>query len=235
MCLYVCGVRGVLHEKTLCCTCHRVRDIQMTDSVRDIQMVWCKRRVSWENVMLHMWTRVHMPHEYHSFDSDDSWSLCHSDDWLSSWHSNDLLSSWRGSICLVKYTLWEFLLKMLHPRNPPNRETQISWLLAVQIQIWDFGSIWICSEEFEVLDLEYFGGVAFLVETAIHECTSCRTCEWVMSWYMWICDDVLHEVSCMWMSHVPFSITCVMTHSHERRRHESHVPFNITYMSSRTQ
>ena len=31
--------------------------------------------------------------------------------------------------------LWLFPLKMRHPRNPPNREIQFPWYLAVQIQI----------------------------------------------------------------------------------------------------
>ena len=30
--------------------------------------------------------------------------------------------------------VWQFPLKMLHPRNPPNQESQIPWYLVVQIQ-----------------------------------------------------------------------------------------------------
>jgi len=33
----------------------------------------------------------------------------------------------------------------------------------------DFGSIWICTEEFEFLDLVEFGGVAFSVKTVRQE------------------------------------------------------------------
>jgi len=50
-------------------------------------------------------------------------------------------------------------LKKLHPRNPPNGETQISWYLTVQIQI-EISSR-ICTEEFEFLKAADFGGVAF--------------------------------------------------------------------------
>ena len=53
------------------------------------------------------------------------------------------------------YTFW----------NPPDRETQISRYLAVQIHIEIFGLIWIFTEEFEFLDLMDFGGVAFSVES----------------------------------------------------------------------
>jgi len=35
----------------------------------------------------------------------------------------------------VPHSLWQFTLKMLHPLNPPNRETQISRYLVVQIEI----------------------------------------------------------------------------------------------------
>ena len=42
------------------------------------------------------------------------------------------------SKCVYTYAkrvyVWQFPLKMLNIRNPQNRETQISWYLAVQIQ-----------------------------------------------------------------------------------------------------
>jgi len=60
---------------------------------------------------------------------------------------------------------------MLHPRNPPHRETQIPRYLAVQIQIefwfefvprnWN-----LYPEEFQFLDLVNLGGTVFSVETA---------------------------------------------------------------------
>jgi len=34
-----------------------------------------------------------------------------------------------------RISLWQFPLKLLHPQNPPNRDTQISRYLTVQIQI----------------------------------------------------------------------------------------------------
>jgi len=37
--------------------------------------------------------------------------------------------------CRTRIRLWQFPLKMTHPRNSPNRQTQISRCLAVQIQI----------------------------------------------------------------------------------------------------
>jgi len=43
-----------------------------------------------------------------------------------------------GEICGRQglfYYIWQFPLKMLYPRNPPNRETRISQYFAVQIQI----------------------------------------------------------------------------------------------------
>ena len=61
---------------------------------------------------------------------------------------------WHGCI---QSSHWQFPLKMLHPRNPRNRETQIPWYLAIQIQIeilvlnlyrgiWvaRFGGFWVC-------------------------------------------------------------------------------------------
>ena len=57
--------------------------------------------------------------------------------------------------------LRRFEMKFLPPRNPPHRETQISRYLAVQIPIWDCGLIWICTEEFEGLDLGDCRGVIF--------------------------------------------------------------------------
>ena len=60
-------------------------------------------------------------------------------------------------------------LDMLHLRNPSNRETKISLYLAVHIQIeisvWT--EIWICTEEFEFLDLVDFMGVALSVESVV--------------------------------------------------------------------
>jgi len=54
---------------------------------------------------------------------------------------------------------------MLPPRNPPSRESQIPRYLVVQIQIDMLAIfIWICSEEFELVDLMDFGVVAFSVE-----------------------------------------------------------------------
>ena len=61
-----------------------------------------------------------------------------------------------GGTCTCTH-VWQFPLKMLHPRNLPHRETQIPQYLAVQIQI----EIWIRTEEFGFLDLMGFGVVVF--------------------------------------------------------------------------
>jgi len=56
---------------------------------------------------------------------------------------------------------------MLRPRNPPNAKTQIPQYLAEQKSNSDFGLIWICTEEFEFLDLVDFRCVAFSVKIVI--------------------------------------------------------------------
>ena len=61
--------------------------------------------------------------------------------------------------------IWQFPLKFLPPRNPPNPETQISRYLAEQIQI----EIFVCTEQFEILELVDFGVVAFSVEAVIYK------------------------------------------------------------------
>ena len=60
---------------------------------------------------------------------------------------------------------------MQHPQNPPNRnrETRISSLSRGIDSNWDFGSIWICTAEFEFLDFEGFGGAAFSVEGVMYD------------------------------------------------------------------
>jgi len=58
-----------------------------------------------------------------------------------------------GDPMSLRHPVWHFPLKLLHPRNPPNPKTQIARYLAIKNSYWDFGLIWICTKEFEFLDL----------------------------------------------------------------------------------
>jgi len=61
---------------------------------------------------------------------------------------------------------WLFPLKLLHPPNPPNWETEIPRNPPVQPKLRV--SFWICTEQFEFLDLVDFGEVEFSVETLVY-------------------------------------------------------------------
>jgi len=75
--------------------------------------------------------------------------------------------------CVCSYVIkciWQFPLKVLHPPNPPNRESlHFSVSCGTNVN-WDFDWIWICTEKFEFLDLEDCGGVAFPAETITWMC-----------------------------------------------------------------
>ena len=58
---------------------------------------------------------------------------------------------------------------MLHPLDPPNRETQISRYLVVQIQIEILISCEFVPRNFGFLDSVDFGDVVFSVESAIRD------------------------------------------------------------------
>jgi len=62
---------------------------------------------------------------------------------------------------------------------------------------WDFGIIWICSEEFEFLDLVHFVGVAFSVESVIHVCGTFNMLKHVCDthtcvWHTYMCVTHIH-------------------------------------------
>ena len=59
---------------------------------------------------------------------------------------------------------------MLHPKNSPNRRTQIPRYLAVQIQIEILVVFRICTKEFEFFDSVDFRGIAFSAESVTLTC-----------------------------------------------------------------
>ena len=155
MYLYVCGKRGVLNEKTLCCSCERergfichmsiiqvilmtdwVRDIQMTDSVRDAQMTY--------------WVRDEGSYASHKV-----------------------------------YFMRVSTENATSPKSTQSRNPEFLVSRGTNSN-WDFGSIWICSEEFEVLDLEYFGGGSFSRKTSSWECLV--VCDMTHTWRCLVCD-----------------------------------------------
>jgi len=71
--------------------------------------------------------------------------------------------------------IWQFPLKILHPWNPPNRQTQIPRYLGTNLH-WYFGLIRICTEKIELLDTADFGCVAFWVwsVTCVFYCAHMR-------------------------------------------------------------
>ena len=102
--------------------------------------------------------------------------------------------------------------------NPPDRETQISRYLAIQIHIEIFGLIWIFTEEFEFLDLMDFGGVAFSVESVQIVADPHAQCDRTYVHTYYVCVDV-----CMCIDiQVLYKIIRACTHTHAHAHTHAH-------------
>ena len=69
---------------------------------------------------------------------------------------------------LYTYMIWHFPLKLLPSQKSTKSGNSDLSVSRSTNSIWDFGLIWICTEEFEFLILVDFGGVAISVETVIY-------------------------------------------------------------------